>query len=91
MVNQLRKLWKKAGIHALWAQESYQCLPDPLMIALEGIVVLKLSNVPWPTAIILLLGTLYVHNNIQYPPGVKNVFALLESVILGQHDMERKE
>ena len=61
----------------------------PMMIAVEGQVMVKLANIPWPTSVMLLLGTFDILN-IEYPPGFRNLFAFSESITLGRHDMAKK-
>lgn len=59
---------------------------DPLFIAVEGQILLELSSVTnnqIPMAVVLLVGTFYVLN-MEYTPGVSNVYAFLEAIMLSR-------
>ena len=62
---------------------------DPFLIAAERKVVVKLGKTSNPMAVALLLEIFYVFN-IEYIPGVRNLFAFLEHIMLGLSDTPQK-
>ena len=63
---------------------------DPFLIAAEGKVVSKLSaSVTVPLAVSLLLGVFYILN-MEYTPGVRNIYAFLESILLIKPEQAKK-
>ena len=58
------------------------------LIAADCKVLVKLVNVDIPMAIAILVGVFYVFN-IEYTPGVRRLFAFLEAIILGQHQLAK--
>ena len=64
---------------------------DPFLIAAEGKVVSKLSaSVTVPLAVSLLLGVFYILN-MEYTPGVRNIYAFFESILLNKPEQAKKE
>lgn len=65
---------------------------DPLFIAVEGQRFLDLSSITHgqiPMAVVLLVGTFYVFN-MEYTPGVSNVYAFLEAILLSRPQEAKK-
>ena len=56
---------------------------DPLYIAAEGRVIVKLGglNIGMPMALALLMGTFYIFN-IEYPTKARNTYVFLEATFL---------
>lgn len=56
---------------------------------MEGQVLLNLDQCNIPLAVVLLIGAFYVLN-MEYTPGVSNVYAFLEAVLLNNQQQAKK-
>ena len=58
--------------------------------SLDSLVVSKLSaSVTVPLAVSLLLGVFYILN-MEYTPGVRNIYAFLRSILLNKPEQEKR-
>lgn len=64
---------------------------DPLYIAAEGRVIVKLGglNIGMPMALALLMGTFYIFN-IEYPTKARNTYVFLEATFLENKKKAKK-
>lgn len=62
---------------------------DPMYVAAEGVVLLRLCNMSLSKALAVLVGAYYVLN-MEYPAWARNFFIFLEAILLNNTQEAKK-